>query len=62
MNFANNISGLSPLSFEETLKIDGGDVDGLMRGKGPDFQIIEDFIVGFANGFKAGVEAWGEWF
>jgi len=57
-----NIPELKALTLEETVNIDGGDIDGTMKGSGPDFDRLVNFCVGVAEGFKAGVEAWGKFF
>jgi len=46
---------LEPLSEIEMMQIDGGDVDGLMRGQGPDLKSLFNSI---ENGAK---KLWNWW-
>lgn len=49
-----DVTSLSELSYSETALIQGGDVDGLMRGKGADIAWMGD-VYDFAVSFGAGL-------
>jgi hypothetical protein len=50
--------GITQLSLAESIDIDGGDIDGLMRGKGPNWDKLGNGIAtisGAVVGFFAGL-------